>query len=712
MTQINRLKERNGMKKSLCVALIIIMLCLAGTWDQAAGAVVSPEERGQIINHLIPMPKEIEVKEILQIAADEVKLTVATGSGEVVQSAVSELKSMFTGQVGGNMNKGSFEILVGVIDGEGRVEGIDMKSAASRLKDLPNSDQAYVIQAAGKNRLVVAALNENGVYYGVTTLRQLLESGFSKPTVTIPLVIITDWPDLEQRGIWDDGFSKEQIQQLSAYKYNTVNVEVDLKVDEQGRSVIKRFPLSTSKTTGWNIERDGMDFSTYSYLHGIKSVPFIMHLGHLPRTGIYEKYPEAMGQGEWVKVNQSNLADWRAPCSQNPQFRKVLADWIVELAKLPHVDEVAVHLTEDHVYCSCPRCLEQGQYVAEAEAIIAAWREAQKVFPKLKLQLLLTQGSYPVNDKVLAVVPKDIRILYYDGGQTYNSSRQPMIYPLLEQYAANGGWLAVYPQLTVSWAFVIPWQCPQFIKERMTEFVEKKLRAMIGYVVPTTKEHDFNVAGGGEWCWNAYGRNESEFTTAWATRKGMANPKAVAEWLDTLGPVSWDLYGSSFPYQLLWLDAAVPVKMRVAPAWGRIGILRYFDGPEVLDRNIAQCEKALVIARRIGNPEFIEENEITLHYYGMLKTLTQIMDCLSSNPQLTEEHKQYLRKCAATIIAEGDKVAELLLSWDKHRGLDTEDSRTRTTRTDTVKIANKVAVAICDLLGDPIPRIKGIGPDQ
>ena len=43
--------------------------------------------------------------------------------------------------------------------------------------------------------------------------------------------------------------------------------------------------------------------------------------------------------------------------------------------------------------------------------------------PKVKLRILLTQGSYDSNDKVLPEVPPEVEVSYYDGGRTYFRQR-------------------------------------------------------------------------------------------------------------------------------------------------------------------------------------------------------------------------------------------------------------------------------------------------
>ena len=64
-----------------------------------------------------------------------------------------------------------------------------------------------------------------------------------------------------------------------------------------------------------------------------------------------------------------------------------------------------------------------------------------------------------------------------------------------------------------SWRIVCPWSGPQFIKYRMTEFVDKNLKCLVGYATPNNRLYDFNVTAAAEWSWNAHGRDERAFAT-------------------------------------------------------------------------------------------------------------------------------------------------------------------------------------------------------
>ena len=218
-----------------------------------------------------------------------------------------------------------------------------------------------------------------------------------------------------------------------------------------------------------------------------------------------------------------------AMCFSKPRSGEILAEWIASLAG-QGVPAVNVWLSEYGGQCGCDECrkaaeADRPQHVLEALAVWKALPEARKHNPKLQLRILTTQGSYPSNGKIVRNLPREVGIEYYCGVgcpySTYDSSRDPMIYPLLADYASKGNWLGVYSQFTPSYGMVAPWSAPEFIKFRMTEYSEKKLKSVCGYVLPNNALYDFNVTAAAEWAWNARGRSPREFSAAWATRKGL-----------------------------------------------------------------------------------------------------------------------------------------------------------------------------------------------
>ncbi len=635
------------------------LLMLAHAATALASTPVSPQEAARWKRWLIPLPKQITIASQVTLPAADVKLTLRQGAGKTEQQAAKELRALFKDKAGADLATGNFEIVMGVAVAD-----------VSQLKALPNKEQAYLIQPVGDSRLVLTALDARGVYYAAQTLRQLLESKFADGKVTIPLAQVVDWPDLAERGEWG-GSANKDVAWMASMKMNLVETHVSLGMKD-GRGVAQ-------------ISQEAIDFAR---ARALKLVPIITHLNGLERTGIYDAYPELRGQGSHARyAGHKNLV---APCCSNPKLAEIFADWMASLAAHEGVTDVCAWLSElAGQYCSCEKCSASklSQYARETQLLVQGWRLARKRQPHLRLRILLTQGSYKTNDQVLALIPPEVGVTYYDGSRTYDSSREPMIYPLLEAYAAKGRWLGCYPQITASWRIVSPWSAPQFIRTRMNEFVDKGLQCLCAYATPNNKLYEFNFTAAAEWSWNAKGRDDRAFAAAWATRKGLNDPDAAAEWAVTLGPVGWDVYGSRIPYHNFFGRAAAMVNGRAKPKLGeRRGMFWYFPTVAHMDDDLAACAKAMAIAKGLDEPLLIEETRVIEGYVKMVKAIYRIADRVSQRKRMAYGERVALQRDMVALAKAGIQTTDSLKAWERligkgiggRRFLDTVDATEKT----------------------------------
>lgn len=123
-----------------------------------------------------------------------------------------------------------------------KVSGWDLPANAYRLKVTADT-------------MTLEAQTAEGAWYGVQTLRQLMEE-----STAIPQMEITDYPQFEWRGLMHDvsrhfftlEYLKHQIDLLSRYKMNKLHLHL---TDDQGwRMEIKKYPELTQKSAWrtWN----------------------------------------------------------------------------------------------------------------------------------------------------------------------------------------------------------------------------------------------------------------------------------------------------------------------------------------------------------------------------------------------------------------------------------------------------------------------------
>ncbi len=624
--------------------IVPVMIVLAATAAAtcAAPVDVSPDEQARWLRWTLPLPRQIEIPRKVVLSPDEVGIFLERDAGPAAQTAADQLRTLFVERAGVEPDGDGFGIRLGVCDEDGKVGGRPAVDR-DRLEAVKNADQAYAIVPRGDNGLVLTALTDNGIYYAAQTLRQLLEANLSEEQVEVPLAEVLDWPDLEERGEWG-GSCVRDIEWMAARKMNLVEVHSDETVSEDGAATAD-FPDETA-LRGRN--------------HATNVVPIITHLDHLLRTGIYDAYPQLIGEGYDIENPKRGLI---APCASQPEFTDVLAGWMDGLASTEGVTDINCWLSEIRgIQCQCEECQKVGQFVLEARAVVKAWRRVQPDHPDVNLRLLLTQGSWETNDQILADTPLDIGVTYYSGSKTYDSSREPMIYDVLEEDVERGRWMGCYPQLTPSWRIVCPWTGPQFVHFRMNEFVDDGLACLCGYATPDNRCWDFNIQAAAEWSWNAKGRSPREFAAAWATREGYDDPDAVAQWAMQMGEVGWDLYGSDIPYPQFFGRASNYVKQGSVPEFGE-GMFRYFPSLEHLDNHIETAQWAAEQAEQWGAPTLQHEAEAVGGMLRMMRAIYDLGTALSNDELAMQPKREALNEGMYALVVAGDDAQSGLRDW-------------------------------------------------
>jgi len=557
---------------------------------------------------LIPLPKQIKVTESHMLSSDEITLTIPKNDDVRIAKAAEILQPFASGSAG-------FEIKLALTSDRKNCPK-KLRKALARVK---NKDQSYAIEPISKwgkyKGLMLAANEPVGLLYAARTLHQLLAST-SGGQVEIPKVSILDWPDLEERGEWGWNLPHDRYS-IAELKMNEIEIHSYLGFNDDGSpsaSLDKHFLEESQRI-------------------GIKVVPIIKHLEQLGKTGMFKYHPEVAAVFEPGKELPSDYLP--AVCFSNPKSLELIADWMRQLLDYPEVDDINAWLAETPAPCFCDQCRGRNTYELQTESLIKAFDEAKKGHPGSYMRILLSQASYNDNDKVLAAATPETRITYYSGQTTYDSSHEPMIYPLLEKYARSGGWLGVYPQLTNSWRTMFPFSGSHFIRARMNEFVDKGLQSLSGYATPANCYYDFNIAATAEWGWNSKGRTERQFAEAYATRIGIKQPKVYAEWADIIGQVGWNLAGSRvvesfifFACGHIFVDGFIEdgvLFSKDKPIEFGKGILKEFETSAKLDQNIAYAERALKIAVKVDEPLMILESKAVLNTLLFVKNLKQFV---------------------------------------------------------------------------------------
>ena len=584
------------MRETAGYAVLFAGIVLTLMAAHGAGASLAEEWRGRVI----PCPKTCEVAAVHAASPENVALIMPDGA----DPKCDNIRALLAPFAGATVSDAPFRIVFAL---RHKAETAPPESAANILAAAPNADQAYVIvprrQTDAFSGLLVCANTNLGLLYGARTLSQMLKA---EPGV-LPELTLTDWPDMLERGQWG-GSSTRDLAWLAARKFNVVEAHATLACDDNGKGT-----ASLPEAMRAEAAREG-----------IKVVPIILHLEQiLTNDELRRRLPKLASTPDPSKPLPSDYTP--GICFSNPDAIRILGDWMESLARLPEIADIMLWLSESASPCFCPACNGKEPYTLEVASAVTAFDRAKAVKPDSALRLLLTQGSYPVNDLVLKAAPPDVKISYYHGGYTYDSSDKPMIYPLLEAFARSGRWLGVYPQVTNAWRTVTPFTGPQFIRARITEFVEKKLSNVIIYAVPSNDLHDFNVTAAAEWLWNNKGRDEAAFARAWARAHGIGEPDRFAEWAVAVGPVGWKLAGSRTAITLIGDTGAAYMKGDHPFGFGE-WILGAIVSEEEMTSLKRQAADALDRAMALGYAPAIAESRIHRAYLNLadgLRILSQ-----------------------------------------------------------------------------------------
>ena len=593
------------MRYLLAVLLLVAVVAGPTRAESAEPLQVSMSEATDWVHHLVPLPKQLELKAKVIVPSRRVAVTAPAQAAPLITQAVRELRESL-----GQPESGSGGLLPAFTVNL-RLGGVE----AEKLGDLKNADQAYrVIPDADRASLALVARTPHGLYYASKTLQQLVRARAADGRVAIPLIDITDWPDMATRGIWGLDASS-QVRWLSDRKFNYMEQIASSRIDQHKR------PISGLASFKQQMVKDG---PTY----GISPVPAILHLEQISSRGLFEHYPEVKGKGEGIHEG--------AICYSNPVFTDILAEWMIGYLSMPGVDEVDVWMAENlggKPGCQCDGCKNGNRDLLELRAILAAWEKARERMPNARLSILTSEETDDSNKQILQALPSDIRFWYYHSLLTYCTSEIPMVPGYLAESAARGRQVGVCLNLSPHATNYQPMTGAQFIHYRMTEFVEKKVSGFLGYPTPRVVYFPFNTEAAAEWSWNAKGRSPRDFAYSWAVRAGMSDPELFTEWAITHGEVAWDVYGSEYPAgeaRKATGKLATQLEKGKLPEIGYVlwGIYPKPWGDiktvEQLNRDVKLAGRSVELARRLDNPTLLHESLTIQGYTQSLKALYEL----------------------------------------------------------------------------------------
>ena len=644
------------------------------------------------LRYVLPLPKEIRIEGEVSVSPEAISVTVCGAEDAAVNLAAEQLRGLLGegNEAGGK----AFEIVLGTVDSHSRLGGKVVDEG--RLAGLPNREQAYVIRPDGRGRLLLAGLEGVGAAYAACTLGQLLGPFTTKAHVRIPLLSVTDWPDVAERGLWNFPDPANWIPWLAGMKLNYGKMaSTELTPVERGapnRATIDSGLMLAARARGFN------------YL------PYVLHLNFLHDCGLFRVYPELAGVGDGALCGRyfahKGGNQHRAPCASQPLLRKILAEWMADIAR-QGATEVSCWLSERPAQCECGDCTRVGQFVLEARAFAGAWREVREAYPDFGMRIFLSTTTTGQNYRILSELAPEVKVERACATHLERVSRVPrdlMANPLMDACAAEGRWVASYDVplgangRVDTPEFKVPHRSAHRIRDYVGQLVRRGYSGAYGMMAWATQARTicgYNIAALAEWSWNAGGRDTRSFAESWAAIEGCADPEAFGDWAELVGPVAFDVCDSDWPICYSWGKAVRMVERHERPVLGE-GMFRYYESESSFGEKRTACESALDVAREMSLPHLEAETRVLVSYVDLAEAVYRAAEANATLDMGSLDDQGVLERAADALRKAGVLNGNAIRAWRKELGPEPWHHRVH----DAIRAGEETAERIADHLED------------
>lgn len=335
----NFMKKGQGLVYRLSAACAFL-LTVFSLGASAAHAVAAPQRPP-----LIPQPREFVSRNAISLAAG-VRISAPGGDAEyrfAADDLMEELKAR-----GLHVRNTAAAAHIYLLSNESTTARALLRHAGMTF-DPAMQPEGYILLTARRDAFVIAHTGA-GVFYGVQTLKQLIQTSGGEPQLTG--AAIRDWPALRWRGVHDDlsrgplptlAFQEAQVRTFAAYKMNVYSpyFENTMQYASNPLPALPEASISAS---------DARALVDYARRYHVTIVPEQEAFGHLHKVLTWQQYaPLAeIPNGAVLTPNQ-------------PGSMQLITEWFDELAAM--YPGPFLHLGADETFE-----LGQGQTAGQVKA--------------------------------------------------------------------------------------------------------------------------------------------------------------------------------------------------------------------------------------------------------------------------------------------------------------------------------------------------------
>jgi hypothetical protein len=273
--------------------------------------------------------------------------------------------------------------------------------------------QAYKL-SIGAGKIELTANAPTGLFYAVQTLVQLMRR--QEGVVRLPMVRITDWPDLAERHIyWDDAHHldrlpelKRAIRQAALFKINGFSLKLEGHFQfASAPSIVEPYAMTPAEL---------QELTDYALRLNVQLVPYLDGPAHL---AFLLKHPE------YAKFRSFPDSNYEI-CAVNPEAIKLLSGMFQDLVNANRGGRFVYFSTDEPYYigrASNPQCDEKSALGKSGSVGRLLADFIGKVAQPLHEQgrTVIFWGEYPLKPADIATLPP-----YLVNGEAYGPEYDPL----------------------------------------------------------------------------------------------------------------------------------------------------------------------------------------------------------------------------------------------------------------------------------------------
>lgn len=389
---------------------------------------------------LIPLPQSVKTAAGQLMLRAPVRIGVASASEAdrfAAQVLIEDLKQV--AHLDATLANGGGKKFAIVIGKPGD-RAIDAEIARLKLDTSTlGKSESYLLNVSDSG-VLIAAQTDEGVFYGVQTLRQLVQPGIKG--ATIPYVTIADWPALRYRGIsvdisrgpiLNDDQILSMIRRLAAYKLNMLSFYMEHVFPYKASPMVApeggEFPAELLRR-----------FVDYAGKYHVEIVPQQQTFGHLHHMLKLERY-----------ADMAEVPHGHVLAAESPQAYEWIKNAVEELAGC--TKSRFLHIGSDET-----NELGQGRSKGYAERVgvgqvyMDHMRKVDALLKPLNRTLMFWGDIALHHPDLVPTLPKDMVAMtwVYDPKENFDSYILPFKNAGLQFFVCPGvnNWNRIFPNLT------------------------------------------------------------------------------------------------------------------------------------------------------------------------------------------------------------------------------------------------------------------------